>query len=217
MERAATLFGTQVISPLHKNQTCSVSEQAHQPRAVCYPLPGRPSDHQHPWRRSRQRDGQECETLCRRPSHGSGWSSPSKYAQETDSRDLVAADSSWRTLDIVQAYTLRWLVEVFLEDWQGHEGWGQLTKQPDEEGSSRGLILSLRLDHGLLLHPHQRAGLEHKLPAYTVGSRQQRTQVECLLAFIRDSDPDRQPAGAAQPPEPGWGKRSFNSPLRRNT
>jgi hypothetical protein len=89
-------------------------------------------------------------------------------------------------LDIVQADTLRWLVEVFLEDWKGHEGWGQLTKQPDEEGASRGLILSLLLDHGLLLPPHQRARLEHKLPAYTVGSLQPRTQVECLLAFIRD-------------------------------
>ena len=109
-----------------------------------------------------------------------------KYEQETDYRDLVASDLSWRTLDIVQAYTLRWLVEVFLEDWKGHEGWGQLTKQPDEEGSSRGLILSLLLDHCLLLHPHQRPAwntnsLRTPWAAYT-----QRTQVECLLAFIRD-------------------------------
>ena len=67
-----------------------------------------------------------------------------------------------------------------------HEGWGQLTKQPDEEGSRRGVILSLLVDHGLFFHPHQHAQLKHKLPAYTVGSLQQSTQVECLLAFIRD-------------------------------
>ena len=67
-------------------------------------------------------------------------------AAETDYRDVVASDLSWRTLDSVQGYTLRWLVEVFLQDWKAHEGWGQLTQQPDEDGSSRGLILSLLLD-----------------------------------------------------------------------
>jgi hypothetical protein len=108
------------------------------------------------------------------------------YEHESDYRYLVACDLSWRTLDMVQGYTLRWRVEVFLEDWKVHEGWGPLTKQPDEDGSSRSLILSLRRDHGLLSHPHQRARLENNLPACTVGSLPQRTRVECLLAFIRD-------------------------------
>ena len=74
-----------------------------------------------------------------------------KYEDETEYRYIVASDLSWRTLDIVQGYTLRWLVEVFLEDWKLYEGWGQLTKQPDDDGSSRGLILSLLLDHCLLV------------------------------------------------------------------
>jgi hypothetical protein len=77
-------------------------------------------------------------------------------------------------------------IEVFVQDWKVNEGWGQLTTQPDEDGSSRSLILSLRLDHCLLLHPHQLARLENKLPAYTVGSLQQRTRVDYLLAFIRE-------------------------------
>lgn len=64
-----------------------------------------------------------------------------KYEDETDYRYLVATDLSWRTLDIIQAYTLRWLVEVFFEDWKLYEGWGRAAKQLDEEGSSRGLIL----------------------------------------------------------------------------
>ena len=57
-----------------------------------------------------------------------------KYPGEQDYRYLVATDLSWRSLDIVQAYTLRWLVEVFFEDWKSYEGWAQLAKQTGEEG-----------------------------------------------------------------------------------
>lgn len=107
-----------------------------------------------------------------------------KYEAEEQYRYLVATDLSWRTVDVIQAYTLRWLVEVFFEDWKMYEGWGQLTKHPDEEGSSRGLILSLMLDHCLLFHPEQLARLKNNLPAATVGSLQQRIRVESLLDFI---------------------------------
>jgi hypothetical protein len=75
--------------------------------------------------------------------------------------------------------------EVFCEDGNVPEGWGPLTKPPDEDGSSRSLIRSLRLDHCLRLHPHQLARLENNRPAYPVGSRQQRTRVDYLLACIR--------------------------------
>ncbi|MBF0550020.1 MAG: hypothetical protein HQK60_05745 [Deltaproteobacteria bacterium] len=78
----------------------------------------------------------------------------------------------WRAVDIVQAYTLRWLVKVFHEDWKSYEGWGKLTKQQGDEGSSRSLILSLLTDHCLLLHPEQLARIENKRPACTVGSLQ---------------------------------------------
>jgi len=107
------------------------------------------------------------------------------YEPDGDYRYLVASDLSWRTNDIVQAYTLRWLVEVFFEDWKLYEGWGQLAKQPDYEGSSRSLILSLLLDHCLLLHPEQLTRLNNKLPAVTVGSLRQQTQVDSLLTFMR--------------------------------
>jgi hypothetical protein len=107
-----------------------------------------------------------------------------KYESEQESRYLVASDMSWRTIDIAQAYTLRWLAEVFFEDWKLYQGWGQLTKQCDDEGSSRGLILSLLLDHCLLSHPQQLARLENKLPAATVGSLLEKSRVESLLSFI---------------------------------
>jgi hypothetical protein len=108
-----------------------------------------------------------------------------KYNGEEEYRYLVATDLSWRTLDIAQAYTLRWLVEVFFEDWKLYEGWGQEAKQFDEEGSSRGLILSLLLDHCLLLHPEQTACIENKLPVYTVGSLQRRAQMDVLLEAVK--------------------------------
>jgi hypothetical protein len=108
-----------------------------------------------------------------------------KYEDESDYRYLVATDMTWRTMDVVQAYTLRWLVEVFFEDWKLYEGWGREAKQLDEEGSSRGLILSLLFDHCLLLHPEQTARIDNKLPAYTVGSLQRKSQMDVLLEFIK--------------------------------
>ena len=116
-----------------------------------------------------------------------------KYEDEKDYRYLVATDLSWRTLDIAQAYTLRWLVEVFFEDWKLYEGWGREARQFDEEGAVCGLILSLLLDHALILHPEQTARLENKLPAYTVGSLQRMSQVETLIEFIKSILQDQNP------------------------
>ena len=108
-----------------------------------------------------------------------------KYSGEDEYRYLVANDMSWRGVDIASAYTLRWLVEVFIEDWKLYEGWGQSAPQWDEEGSSRGLTLSLLLDHALILHPQQQARIEHNLPACTVGSLQQHSRMEALIEVIR--------------------------------
>ncbi len=107
-----------------------------------------------------------------------------KYDGEKTYRYLIASDLSWRTLDIVQAHTLRWLVEVFIQDWKSHEGWAQLTKQPGEEGARRSVILSLLVDHALFLHPDQHAQLKDNLPAYTVGSLRANVQVQCLVDVI---------------------------------
>jgi hypothetical protein len=118
-----------------------------------------------------------------------------KYEGETEYRYLVASDLTWRTEDIVQAFTLRWLVEVFFEDWKGYEGWSALTMQPGAEGSSRSLILSLLVDQCLLLHPDQLAQLQHRQPAFTVGSLINRIKVESVLTVIREvlTAPDPKP------------------------
>ena len=109
-----------------------------------------------------------------------------KYEGEDEYRYLVASDMSWRHLDIVQAHTLRWLIEVFFQDWKAYEGWGQLTKQPDEEGSRRSVILSLLCDHCLLLHPDQLARIQDKRPACTVGSLRDRVRMDSSLLVFEE-------------------------------
>ena len=99
-------------------------------------------------------------------------------------RYIIASNLSWRTIDIIEAYTLRWLVEVFFQDWKANEGWSKLTKQPGEEGSSRSLILSLLVDHSLFFHPDQTARLENKLPAFTVGSLTAKIKVEAIMSLF---------------------------------
>src|SRR5213594_1090360 len=107
-----------------------------------------------------------------------------KYEGEDTYRSLIASDLTWRTLDIVQGQTLRWLVEVFVQDWKSYEGWSQLTKQPGAEGARHSVILSLLVDHALFVHPDQQAQLTHHLPAYTVGSLRAHVQVECLVDVV---------------------------------
>jgi hypothetical protein len=109
-----------------------------------------------------------------------------KYKGEKDYRYIVATDLSWRTLDIVEAYTLRWLIEVFFEDWKISEGWGRLTKHTGETGSRRGVILSLLTDHCLFFHPDQQAFIEDNLAACTVGSLIRQIRIECFVQFVRD-------------------------------
>jgi hypothetical protein len=118
-----------------------------------------------------------------------------KNQDEAEYRYLVATDLTWRTLDVLQCYTLRWLVEVFFEDWKLYEGWTGMAKQPGEEGSVRGVTLSLLLDHALLIHPEQRACLENRTPAHTVGSLKRVAHSEALIALVRkillETDPLR--------------------------
>lgn len=108
-----------------------------------------------------------------------------RYEEQEEWRYLCAADLGWRTIDIVQAWTLRWLVEVFIEDFKVDEGWGQLAKQQGVEGASRGVVLSLLLDLALILHPQQQARLKAQKPACTVGSLLRLVRTEALVLFLK--------------------------------
>ena len=109
-----------------------------------------------------------------------------KYAGEEEYRYLVASDLSWRHTDIARLYTLRWLVEVVIQDWKAHGGWNRLSKHQGKEGSERGVILSLLCDHLLLLHPEQFARLSNKKPGLPVGCLVERLKMEALVGTIRE-------------------------------
>ena len=104
-----------------------------------------------------------------------------KYEGEADYRYIIAQNMTWRVQDVLECFSLRWLVEVFFQDWKMYEGWGQLTKHTGEEGSRQSLILSLLFDHCLLSHPTQAARIKDNLPVYTVGSLRDRLSVQSLL------------------------------------
>ena len=186
LDKASAIFGgVQVISQIRKNQNVRFKTQEWHVETYFRKFPGTPHT-------IRIRGGEEQTVtvssarlyVCAHKKKR--FVIALKYEGEEEYRYLVATDMSWRTLDIVQAYTIRWLVEVFLQDWKSYEGWGQLAKQPDEDGSRRSLILSLLCDHCLLTHPEQLARLEHKRPACTVGSLQEAVKVESLLHCVWD-------------------------------
>lgn len=109
-----------------------------------------------------------------------------RYSNQEEYRYLVASDLTWRTDDIVKAYTLRWLVETVIEDLKVHGGWGKATKQPGVEGSRRVLILSLLCDHCLILHPEQQARAAAKEPLYTIGSLQRHLKLEAFTVWLAE-------------------------------
>lgn len=65
-----------------------------------------------------------------------------KYLGSSDYQNEVASDLSWRTEDIIQAYTIRMGVTVFFGTRKFIEGWGRPYKQLYSFGTSRGMILS---------------------------------------------------------------------------
>lgn len=121
-----------------------------------------------------------------------------KYEGETEYRYLVASDLSWRHQDIARLYTLRWLVEVFIQDWKCHAGWDRLTKHQGIDGSTRGVILSLLCDHMLLLHPAQSARFKNKQPGISAGCVIESLKAEALIGTIEDIVDSKEPVVALQ-------------------
>ena len=138
-----------------------------------------------------------CSALVTIQSHGRKYRVVAlKYGDEIEPRFLVASDASWHPEDIIRYYALRWLVEVFIEDWKQHEGWGNLAYQQAEDGARRGLLLSLLLDHSLFFYAEQTALLKHKLPALTVGSLRSAIQNDSLVSVVSDVINDDEPVAA---------------------
>lgn len=185
MDAAADLFdGTQVISQLRQNQKIQVRQREYHLIAYFATHPGVEQAIRIRGQAPVQATVSSLRVKVCAHSGKKRFVIALKYAGESEYRYLVATDLSWRTIDIIQTYSIRWIVEVFIEDWKSYEGWAQLAKQTGAEGTSQGLSLSLLLDLCLLLHPRQLAQVEHKLPAYTVGSLLRMIQMESLLHHV---------------------------------
>ena len=121
-----------------------------------------------------------------------------KYDNESEYRYLLANQMTWGDIDIIKAYALRWLVEVFIQDWKSYEGWDQLAMQQGIDGSEKGLTISLLVDHALLFHKEQKVLCENNGKAVTVGSLREKVMMESLTAFIETIISDDNPTQAMQ-------------------
>lgn len=121
-----------------------------------------------------------------------------KYEGDEKYRYLVGTDLTWRSLDVVKAYSYRWLVEVEIEDWKVYEGGGKGACQQGEDGARRGLCLSMLVDHALLHHPKQLHLARTGQPLQTVGTLMHQLQVNCLLQKIESILDSQDPKAALQ-------------------
>lgn len=114
-----------------------------------------------------------------------------KYEGKADYRDLVASDLSWRHTNIDRLFSLRWLVEVFIQDWKKCGSWSRLSKQRGVERSERGLLC----DHLLLLRPQQIALPENKQSGMPAGFLFEHLKMESLTETVKDivmvDDPEK--------------------------
>lgn len=109
-----------------------------------------------------------------------------KYEGEDKYRYLAATNLTWRTLDIIRAYSLRWLIEVAIEDWKQYDGFGRKACQQGVDGACRGVYLSLLVDCFLLSHPHQFRLFKAGKSLCTAGSLVRSLQLENLFNTIKD-------------------------------
>jgi len=116
-----------------------------------------------------------------------------KYEGEKEYRYLMATNLSWNMKEVIEAFSIRWLIEVFFEDWSGYNGFCSLAKQCGEEGSLRPLILSYLFDHCFLYHEDQHAFLTNKQPLATFGSLIEKSRAQALFHFIQEILEDESP------------------------
>jgi hypothetical protein len=114
---SAIVGGVQVLSQIRSNQNIRVGKRTQHVADYFATHPGTPQ-------RLRIRGSQEVVAtvgsarvyVC--SHHTKRFIVAITYEEEASYRSRIASDLRWRTLDIVQGHTLRWLVEVFMQDWK---------------------------------------------------------------------------------------------------
>jgi hypothetical protein len=117
VEGAAALFrGVQVISQIRSHQNIRVGTRDQHVADYFATHPGTPHS-------IRMRGGEEVVAIVGSArlsvcAHKTNRGIVAiNYAAEETSGSLIASDLSWRTRAIVQGHPMRWLVEVFMQDW----------------------------------------------------------------------------------------------------
>ena len=93
----------------------------------------------------------------------------------------------------MKIFSLRWLIEVFFEDWSSYQGFCSLAKQCGEEGSERPLILSLLFDHCFFFHDEQQLRIKNRSPLATFGSLLEQTRAKTFCGFVEKIIKDESP------------------------
>jgi hypothetical protein len=118
VDGASAMFdGVQVISHIRSNQQVRLHKREQNVSDSCATHPGTPHT-------IRIRGGQEVIAIvgsarlyvCAHTTKR--FVVALQYEGEDAYRSLIASDLTWRPLDMVQGQTLRWLVEVFIQDWK---------------------------------------------------------------------------------------------------
>jgi len=115
------------------------------------------------------------------------------FDDEDQGRILACTRPGYRSETIVQAYGLRWLVEVVIQDWKEYDGWGRWSLQRGDEGACSSVILSLVADHLLLSHPLQQERLKAENRVYSAGS---------IRRYLRDSSVLEEVKACLHEPDP---------------
>ena len=106
-----------MIAQRRSNQTVRVQKRAQHVADSCATHPGTPHT-------LRLRGGHEVIALVGSARVSVSSHHPKRFVValqdegEDPYRSLIASDLTWRTLAMVQGQTLRWLVEVFVQDWK---------------------------------------------------------------------------------------------------
>lgn len=108
-----------------------------------------------------------------------------KYDGERDYRYLMASNLSWNMKEIMELFTIRWLVECFFENWACYQGFCSLAKQCGAEGSERPLILSLLFDHCFFFQTQQQISIENNHSLATFGTLLEKNRAQAFCQFIQ--------------------------------
>jgi len=116
-----------------------------------------------------------------------------KYEREKEYRYLMATNLSWNMKEVMEAFSMRWLIEVFFENWSCCHSFCSLAKQCGKEGSLRPLILSLLFDHCFLFHADQLKFLERQQPLATFGSLVEKSRAMAFCHLVQQILEDEAP------------------------